>query len=68
MEKKWYKSTKKTLGVVFALACLGGGIVGIVRDPTQTVPILQLWGFYSATCLGIKKFGDVIQHNKKEEI
>ena len=58
----FYKSTKKTLGVVFAGAVLFGGILGILRDPTQVCRILEIWGMYSAVCLGIKTVGGVVNN------
>ena len=51
--KPWYKSLKKWLGVIFSLAVLVGGIIDIIRNPTNTVEILQLWGFMSFSFLGI---------------
>lgn len=57
----FYKSTKKTLGVVFAAAVLLGGIYGIYRDPNQTVRVIETWGMYSGALLGIKAIGGALQ-------
>jgi len=57
----WYKSTKKTLGVIFAGAVLLGGIYAIYKDSTQTNDVLGIWALFSGSCLGIKAIGGAIQ-------
>ena len=51
--KPWYKSLKKWLGIIFAMAVLIGGMVDIKRNPVNTVQILQLWGTMSGVFLGL---------------
>lgn len=53
MNKPWYKSLKKWLGILFSVAVIIGGTVDIVRTPENTVDILQLWGVMSLTFLGV---------------
>lgn len=58
----FYKSTKKTLGVLFAVAVLVGGMYGIYKDPSETVDVLQVWGLLSGAYLGIKTVGGAIMN------
>lgn len=68
MEKPWYKSLKKWLGIIFSIAVLIGGMVDIKRNPQNTVSILQLWGTMAFAYLGITgvfKIGHKVVDNQK---
>jgi hypothetical protein len=55
----FYRSTKKTLGVLFSLSILGGGIYAVYLDPNQTLGVLGVWAAYGGALLGIKTLGGV---------
>lgn len=55
----FYRSTKKTLGVLFSLSILAGGIYAIYLDPNQTLGVLGVWAAYGGALLGIKTLGGV---------
>lgn len=59
MKKPWYKSLKKVIGVIFMGAVLIGGILGIMKEPDNTVRILELWAITGGTLLGITMVGGV---------
>ncbi len=64
----FYHSTKKTLGVIFSIAILIGGIYAIYRDPSQTTSVLTVWSCYGGTLLGIKTMGGVMKSNGGNEL
>lgn len=68
----WYKSTKKTLGVIGAITLYGTFILmvagwvkgGMVDDTAGIIAMGQTVALYSGACLGIKAIGGAIQNKK----
>lgn len=63
----FYKSTKKTLGVIGAVVLYAvfvimamGWIKNGMTDARELIDMAQIIAIYSALCLGIKTFGGVL--------
>lgn len=63
----FYKSTKKTLGVVGALVLYAvfaimafGWVRNGMTDASELIDMAQIIAVYSALCLGIKTFGGAL--------
>ena len=66
----WYKSTKKTLGVIGAMTLYGSFVMIILlfafsdnpnKDPDSIIEMAKIVALYSASCLAVKVAGGVFQ-------
>lgn len=67
----WYKSTKKTLGVIGAITLYGTFVLMVIlsvkdgmKDPSPIIDMAKIIALYSGACLGIKAIGGAIQNRK----
>lgn len=68
----WYKSTKKTLGVIgaitlygtFVLMVIGWIVGGMTGDTKPIIDMAAIVALYSGSCLGIKAIGGALQNRK----
>lgn len=67
----WYKSTKKTLGVIGAITLYGTFVLMVIlsvkdgmKDPSSIIDMAKIIALYSGACLGIKAIGGAIQNRK----
>jgi len=66
----WYKSTKKTLGVIGAITLYGTFVLmvigwikgGMTGDTKPLIDMAAVVAIYSGSCLGIKAIGGAIQN------
>ncbi len=68
----WYKSTKKTLGVIGAITLYGTFVLmvvgwikaGMTGDVKPIIEMAAIVALYSGSCLGIKAIGGALQNRK----